>query len=139
MKRATVLCVVVVAASAFGDEAADLERALKLTQQIYERVTYIQDTPLYVKTPAETMFDGGDCADMSGLLINFLEAEGIQATMQTMRLLKAPRGQEYHAVVLVHGIIFDPTVGQELGIVFPRPHIILRTITSQRILADWSR
>ena len=53
---------------------ADIARAEQLNTWMYETVTYVGLTPLYVQTPGQTFMKGGDCADQSAALILFLSA-----------------------------------------------------------------
>jgi len=119
-----------------ADPAADLARTAEINTWFYETIPYVGLTPLYIKTPADTLINGGDCADLSAAVILLLSTEGIEAEMQTMYLYKTGR---YHAVVVVHGLLFDPTTGKNHGFVFPRPHEILRKIGKEKILADWAK
>jgi len=125
-----VMLLLVVSLSALPPEIA---RAKELTGWIHDTIPYVA-TPYEIKSPADTLRTGGDCADLSALLITLLRAEGIESEMYVMVLLK-PRAS--HAVVKIGDYYFDSTTGETYSLVFPRPHIRMFTLDNQRLLADW--
>ena len=136
MRRFVIALLILWAAStAIADgPASDLLRARELTAWIYEHVEYVR-SPERIKSPAETLRDGGDCADLSALLIAALEASVVRRA--TLLLLDLDDYEEHHAVVSLYGRIYDPTTGREYLGAFPLPHRIGDSIGISNLLADW--
>lgn len=110
----------------------EIERAQELNQWIHNTIPYVK-SPHELKFPADTIRYGGDCADMSRLLIVFLEAEGIVAEMYVMIMTKS---QESHAIVQVGNYFFDPTDGNMYEDTFPFLHQIAFIIPSLELLSN---
>jgi len=94
--------------SCWADPASDLARAEYVTSWIYANIEYVA-SPEVIKDPFVTVADGtGDCADDSALLLYTLTREGIEAQLLLLDLLDYV---PHHAVVLLHGVMFDPARG----------------------------
>ena len=109
--KIVLLCVTV---SLSADTVSDLERATYVNEWIHRNIEY-ERSPQVIKGPFTTVKDGtGDCADLSALLLYTLDREGIPAHLVIMVLLDFTDDNGRlltHAVVLLHGIIFDPANG----------------------------
>jgi len=138
MRRMVIAVVILWAASVAIAEGpgGDILRARELTAWINEHVVY-ERSPAVIKSPADTLATGGDCADMAGLLIYFLEEVGVRRA--TMFLLDLDDYEEHHAVVSLYGRIYDPTTGREYLGAFPLPHRVGDSIGISNLLADWER
>lgn len=137
MKRLLAIAtLIVVSASlcAYGP-ATDLARAREIMRWVHEHVQYVR-SPDLIKSPAATLLGGGDCADMSALMLWLLREEGIRAEML---LLDLDDFEEHHAVVLVYGKVFDPTTGREFSASFPLPHRVTDAFGISNLLADWEK
>ena len=116
-----------------ADPIDDIRRAQELNEWIHESVPYVVSKS-DVLSPWETIRNGGDCADMSALLVHMLKQEGIPARMVVI----LPKGEPHHAYVEVWGMVVDPVSGGMFG-EFPIPHKIVRTIGLAYLLWDWER
>ena len=122
-----------VAALAIADPRADILRAQELNQRIHDTIPYVA-SPREIKEPWDTFANGGDCADMSALLVHLLEREGIPAKMVVI----LPDGEPHHAYVEVWGRVIDPVSGGMFG-EFPIPHKLTRVLGHEFLLWDWWR
>lgn len=129
----------------------EVERAQEINAAIYQRFAY-EASPWTVKRPGQTIIDGaGDCADLSSLLIEVLEAEGITAVMGVI-IIRAFTSD--HAVVVMGDLpewrvtdfsqirnlwILDPTTGQVYSSVFMRSHLVVFTVDHVWLLDNWSK
>ena len=133
MRRLVVTLMALIAIAVAADPVHDIAKARELTEWVNQHVEYVR-SPHVIKTPASTLLTGGDCADMSGLLIWLLADEGIKASML---LLDLDDFAEHHAVVSLYGHIYDPTTGRVFRERFPLPHRIGDSIGISNLLADW--
>ena len=135
MRRIVIALLILCATAAIAEgPGGDILRARELTAWINEHVVY-ERSPERIKSPADTLATGGDCADLSALLIAALEASGVRRA--TMLLLDLYDYEEHHAVVELYGRIYDPTTGREYLGAFPLPHRIGDSIGISNLLADW--
>ena len=136
MRRLVIALLILWAASAALAEGpgGDILRARELTAWINEHVEYVR-SPERIKSPAETLRDGGDCADMAGLLMAALEASGVRRA--ELQLLDLDDYEINHAVVKLYGRIYDPTTGREYLGAFPLSHRIGDSLSLGALLADW--
>ncbi len=116
--------------------ADDLVRAGDVCRWINGAVEYVA-SPAEIKTPAYTLIEGGDCADMSALMLSMLEDMGIRSA--EMLLLDLDEFDEHHAVVQLYGWIFDPTTGAVFRDSFPLPHVVRFEVGYSNLLADWKQ
>ena len=113
----------------------EIERAYDITQWVHETIPYVVSADR-IQEPAYTLLNGGDCADMSALVLFFLEAEGITGELLLLDLLDyAP----HHAIVRVRGVLFDPVSGLMFTDEFPLAHKMNYNLswTSLLVLTDW--
>lgn len=113
----------------------DIRRAQEVNEWVHDIVTYVA-SPLEIKTPAQTLMTGGDCADMSALIVWILEDEGIEAEMLLLDLRDFDR---HHAIVRVLGVLFDPVSGLMFTDEFPLAHKMNYNVswTTLLVLANW--
>jgi hypothetical protein len=113
----------------------DIRRAKEVNEWVHDIVTYVA-SPLEIKTPVQTLMTGGDCADMSALIVWILEDEGIEAEMLLLDLRDFDR---HHAIVRVLGVLFDPVSGLMFTDEFPLAHKMNYNVswTTLLVLANW--
>lgn len=116
----TILMFVAACACAYGP-IHEIERARDINLWVHETIPYVVSADR-IQEPAYTLLHGGDCADMSALVMWFLEAEGI--TSGEMLLLDLLDYAPHHAIVRVWGVLFDPVSGLMFTDEFPLAHNI---------------
>lgn len=130
-------------ASRYKARLASIARAEYVTNWIYVNVEY-QRSPNEVKDPLTTAVSRtGDCADMSGLLMYTLNREGIKARAVLMILpdyLDENGDPQRHMVVILYGIIFDPTKGKSYRSgEFPLRYVVIDDTDYKGLAANWGR
>ena len=134
--RRIILCLMIVSAVALHADAPEYKKALALCRRIYLNVRYIRSETV-IKSPLDTFIYGGDCADMSALMVYLMESEGMHAEIVLLDLLGY---ESHHALVLYAGMWFDPTVGKMYTPHhFPFWHIVMDTVENHELLAGWRR
>jgi len=126
-----VLSIVAVRSDTPAEQRAEAER---ITVWIHANVEYVA-SPDRIKNPTETLLDGGDCADMSALLVSMLNDAHVRAAQ--LLLIDLRDFEEHHAVVELYGWIFDPTTGAVFRGSFPLAHEIRFEVGFSNLLADW--
>jgi len=116
-----------------ADPAHEIVRARELVEWIHEHVEYVPSKDV-IKTPADTLMTGGDCADFSALMIALLKAEEIDAEMLLLDLVDF---EAHHAVVILYGKIFDPVTGRTYRHDFPLAYTVGGVVSYENLLLDW--
>jgi hypothetical protein len=131
----TILMFVSACACAYGP-IHEIERARDITEWVHETIPYMVSADR-IQEPAYTLLNGGDCADMSALVMWFLEAEGI--TSGELLLLDLIDYAPHHAIVRVWDVLFDPVSGLTFTDQFPLAHKMNHNLswTSLLVLTDW--
>ena len=119
-----------IATAAIADPISDIDRARELNLWIHNSIEYVVSRD-YILDPMGTVRLGGDCADMSALLVSMLEAEGIPAEML---LLDLKNIKPHHAYVRVWGMYFDPVTGVMSSEEYPLLHKVTYEVTLRNIL-----
>jgi transglutaminase-like putative cysteine protease len=131
MKRITLVLCILLSVTAWADEAL----AYQVMMWIHTNVEYVS-SPAVIKTPAQTLLTGGDCADMSALMLWLLAEHGIEADMLVLNL---DQFVAHHAVVKYRGKIYDPVAGKVFAGAFPLPHRVAFAMEFNNLLVDWGR
>ena len=135
MRHIMLLIFLTVSEPAEADVANHFVRAREIVAWIHSSVEYVA-TPDVIKSPAETLRTGGDCADMSALMLALLEAEEIHAELLLLDLVNY---SAHHAVVQLFGRIYDPTTGLEYRGEFPREYVVGGAVSYANLLTDWDQ
>ena len=132
MKRLVVSILVLLAGAtiARGDPIHDIARAQELNLRIHNFIPYVVSKD-EILNPLDTLANGGDCADMSALLVSLLEADGIPAELI---LLDLENIEPHHAYVRVWGMYFDPVTGTMSSETYPLLHKVTYEVSLKNIL-----
>jgi transglutaminase-like putative cysteine protease len=112
---------------------ADVQKAYDLNKWVHESFEYVR-SPYEIKSPYDTMLEGGDCADLSSLIVWLLGKAEIPAQVVVIDLVDH---EEHHAFVVVWGWWFDPVSGRHGWGRYYREYHYSFSISGKEIAALW--
>jgi len=124
------LILFLIATMAVADPGSEIARARELNIWIHESIEYVVSKDEILE-PLDTIRLGGDCADMSSLLVTLLKMEGIEAELVVIDLKNY---LPHHAYVKLWGMYFDPVTGVMSSEAYPLLHKVAFSVTLKNIL-----